>query len=87
MTFADLAKSLIDDFVRYRWRDVVALFLILTGLWVLMHSQDGMARDSAKGLIGAGLIMIDPRAMLPGTRPNGTPPAPQSTMPKGWGPK
>jgi hypothetical protein len=69
----DLLKALVEDWVRYRWRDSVALLLISGGFFVILHTQNAAALDSAKGIIGAGLIMLDPRAMKPGTSggPNG----------------
>jgi hypothetical protein len=71
MTFGDLCKTLIEDWVRYRWKDTAALGLIAGGFWVLLHTQNTMALDSAKGIIGAGLIILDPRGMMPGTSGNG----------------
>lgn len=95
MTMLTLFKLLLDDFVRYRWRDLVALALIGAGVSILIYSQDPGARDEAKAIIGAGLIMLDPRGMLPGARPaeppgNGTaPPAvptsAKAELPPGWG--
>lgn len=81
MTFVTIIKTLLDDFVRYRWRDLVAVFMLVFGFWVILHSQDAMARGEAKGLIGAALIMLDPRAMLPSHPPangNGNGGTPQS---------
>ena len=71
MTFGDLTKTLLEDWVRYRWKDTAALLLIFGGFWVLLHTQNTMALDSAKGIIGAGLIILDPRGMMPGTSGNG----------------
>ena len=71
MTFADLAKTLIEDWVRYRWKDSCALLLIGGGFWVILHTTNTIALDSAKGIIGAGLIILDPRGMMPGTSGNG----------------
>lgn len=95
MTMLTLLKLLLDDFVRYRWRDLVALALIGGGVSILIYSQDPGARDEAKAIIGAGLIMLDPRGMLPGARPaeppgNGAaPPAvptsAKAERPPGWG--
>lgn len=95
MTMLTLFKLLLDDFVRYRWRDLVALALIGGGVSILIYSQDPGARDEAKAIIGAGLIMLDPRGMLPGARPaeppgNGAagaavPTSAKAELPPGWG--
>jgi hypothetical protein len=72
MSFSDLLKTLLEDWVRYRWKDTVALTLIAFGFTVLLHTANAAACDSAKGVIGAGLIILDPRGMLPGTSGRGT---------------
>jgi hypothetical protein len=66
VTALELLKSLLDDWIRYRWRDTVALTLIGIGFFVMMHSTDMMVRIEAKAMIAAALIILDPRAMLPG---------------------
>jgi hypothetical protein len=58
-----LLKSFLDDTLRQRWGDLVALFLILLGVWLLIHSLDEMVRGEAKGLIGAGLFALRPKTM------------------------
>jgi hypothetical protein len=74
-----MMKALIEDWIRFRWRDTVALMLIAGGFVVILHTANVMALDSAKGIIGAGLIMLDPRAMLPMPKSNGNNTTTQTT--------
>lgn len=59
----ELLKILIDDFARQRWGDIVALFLILLGVWLIMHGMDETVKDTGKGLVAAGLFALRPKSM------------------------
>jgi hypothetical protein len=72
MKLGDLLQALLEDWVRYRWRDTVALWLIAGGFAVMLWTTDTGIRGEAKTLIGAGLIILNPRGMLPGTSGNGS---------------
>jgi hypothetical protein len=61
--------SLVDDWIRFRWRDTVALVLIFGGVGFMAYSKNSLVTDAGKGLMSAGLIMLDPRAMLRGSSP------------------
>lgn len=78
MTTVDLMKSFLDDMIRQRWGDLVGLFLILLGVWLVMHGANEVIQDTGKSLIATGLITLRPKTMTssgPGTNGNGgTPP-------------
>jgi hypothetical protein len=79
MTSADMLKAFLDDMIRQRWGDLVALFLILLGVWLIIHSADDVVRGEAKGLIGAGLFALRPKTMAANGNGNGSSTTSQTT--------
>jgi hypothetical protein len=71
VSFGDLFKTLIEDWVRYRWRDTVALSMIVFGSWLLIHAVNAQTTQAGQTLLAAGMIMIDPKGMRPGTSGGG----------------
>jgi len=63
MTLIDMIKSLADDFIRQRWGDLVAMSLILLGVWLVMHGATEVVADQGKALGAAGLLALRPRTM------------------------
>lgn len=63
MTSVDLLKSFLDDLLRQRWGDLVGMFLILLGVWLVMHGANEVIVDTGKSLIATGLITLRPKTM------------------------
>ena len=61
----DLLKMLLDDFLRQKWGDACALFLIILGVALVVHQSDETSRDVGKSLIAAGLLALRPRTVQP----------------------
>jgi len=79
MKLYELVKLLLDDFVRQRWGDLVALFLIMLGVWLVMHGMDEVVKDVGKGLVASGLVTLKLRTM-PSPNGNGAIPLPETSL-------
>lgn len=79
-SFADVIKILLDDFVRMRWGDLVALLLIFSGICLVLlavgHFQGNTAIEKlGSSLVAAGLFALRPITMKSGSA-NGNGPSP-----------
>lgn len=76
----DILKGLVEDFIRERWGDLCALFLIVFGSYMVWHGPSEIVSDLGKTLVGSGLISLRLKGMPAGTNGNGHPPdAPAAT--------
>lgn len=68
---ADILKGLVEDFIRERWGDLCALFLIIFGSYMVWHGPGEIVSDLGKTLVGSGLISLRLKGMPAGTNGNG----------------
>lgn len=66
----DILKGLVEDFIRERWGDLCALFLIIFGSYMLWHGPNEVVMDMGKTLVGSGLISLRLKGM-PAANGNG----------------
>ena len=81
-SLADILKLLLDDFVRLRWGDLVAIWLIIMGvalvLVAVMKLQSNPTIEKlGTGLVSAGLFALRPVTM----KGNGNGKPPEITKP------
>jgi len=65
MTFIELAKILLDDFLRERWGDLVAIFLVMLGSCFVILFHDESTKDLGKLIVGSGLAALKLTKMPP----------------------